>query len=346
MSLSQREIDVLSTIIETHITTAAPVGSGAVAKSSRLRLSSASMRNIMSELTEKGFLSQPHTSAGRIPTPKAYRLYVDFVLQFSPPSPKNRKTVLQQLTEHGFEVDHILRKASGMVSSLSHQVAMVLAPEKNDVRWRRIDFSQLADKLVLVVLVLDGGMVRNRVVEVEHSVTTEELTVFSNYLNTHFTGLTLSEARTRIGRELKDTEIHLKKLCSHALHLARLAFTDMQEERELFVEGRVHVLEQAEFADTERLHSLLSLLEKRSRLLTLLDKTLQSNDVTITLGEESDQDCLGGYGMVAAPYGNDQGPLGVVSVIGPVRMDYAAVVPVVNCISQSLSTLLKHRFDA
>lgn len=348
MTLAQRETDVLSTIIESYISTALPVGSRTVANASRLKLSAASMRNTMADLTDKGYLEQPHTSAGRIPTAKAFRLYVDSLLRMRPISREERSTILARLTLQGLEISKMLQQATAMVSSLSHEVALVLAPGGNDVRWRRVDFSLLADRLILAVLVLDGGMVHSRVVQLDEQVTTDDLVHFANYLNSHYTGLSFSEARSRILRELHRTEAHLEKLCARALGLARLAFSgETEEERQLFVEGTLTMLDKAEFTDAARMRELLALLDERTRLLKLLDNTMRSADVSVSIAPDMPEaeDSFAGLSVISAPYGGDV-PLGVVSVIGPLRMDYGTVVPVVDCISKSLSTLLKDRFSA
>lgn len=343
--LAQREADVLTTIIEAYISTAQPVGSRSVANASSLHLSAASMRNTMADLTDKGYLEQPHTSAGRVPTPKAFRLYVDSLLRLRPLSRNDRSAMLDSLTRQGLEIGQMLQQASAVVSTLSHQVALVLAPGGNDVRWRRIDFSLLADRLILAVLVLDGGIVRNRVVRVEETVSTDELIRFGNYLNSHYTGLSLTEARTRILRELRNAERHLEKLCSRALGLARLAFSDdADDERQIFVDGTLTLLDKTEFTDAGRMRELLALLEERTRLLRLLDSTLRGTELSVSIAPE-EQTEFSGLSVVSAPYGGDT-PLGVVSVIGPLRMDYRTVVPVVDYISKSLSTLLKDRFIA
>lgn len=344
MALVQRETDVLATIIEAYITTAAPVGSRAVSRHSDLKLSPASMRNTMADLTDQGYLEQPHTSAGRIPTAKALRHYVDNILRIRPLTGKAARSLLDRLTGHGLEIPQMLRQASSIVSDMSRQVGVVLAPDGNDVRWRNMDFSLLADRMVLVVLVLDGGIVKNRVVQLDSAVSADELARFANYLNTHFTGRTLSEVRSLLLADLHYAENRLEQAYAQALLLARQAFEELDTERELFVEGTLQVLQHAEFADPARMRELLTLLEERTRLLKLLDRTLTSNDITVTFGTESETEGLEGYTLITAPYGGDT-PLGVVSVIGPVRMDYGKVLPIVRGISQSLSTLLKDRFS-
>ncbi len=345
MTLAQREADVLSTIIESYISTAMPVGSRAVAGASHLGLSAASMRNTMADLTDKGYLDQPHSSAGRVPTAKAFRVYVETMLQPRLLPRQERTAMLSHLTRQGLELNHMLQQASAMVSTLSHQVAFVLAPGGSDVRWRRIDFSLLADRLILAVLVLDGGMVRNRVVRTDEDVPPDDLIRFGNYLNSHYTGLTLAEVRARIRHELQCTQTDIACLRLRATELARLAFhDDTDEERQIYMDGTRTLLDQAEFADAEKMRDLLHLLEERSRLLRLLENTMRGTDVSICIAPEEDAG-LAALSVISAPFGGDRAQ-GAVSVIGPLRMDYRTVVPVVDCISKSLSALLKDRFSA
>lgn len=346
MTMVQREIEVLSIIIEAYIASASPVGSRTVSRKSPLKLSAASMRNIMADLTDKGYLAQPHTSAGRIPTAKAFQYYVDELLPRRSLTSCQRQETLDRLTAEGLEISHMLRKASCMVSRLSHQIAVVLAPDGNDVSWRNISFSLLSENMVLVVLVLDGGLVKNRVITIDNTVTStvtaDELTAFSNYLNTHFAGLSLMEARSRIIQEAQKAEHCVEELCTRAIQLARIAFANMEIGRKLYVEGTANMLDQAEFTDAARLKELLSLLEERSKLLEILDSTLQQSDIRVFI--DNDDDVLKDYGLITAPYGSSASPLGAIGVIGPLRMNYAAVLPVVDCFSHSLSTLLKNRF--
>ncbi|MFV0422193.1 heat-inducible transcriptional repressor HrcA [Oleidesulfovibrio sp.] len=350
MNLANREAEVLATIIERYIATAAPVCSASVARKSGLRLSPASMRNTMAELTEKGFLVQPHASAGRIPTARGFRLYLDALMETRPLSRDERTTILNDLSSQGFKISDILREASRMLSTHSRQVAVVLAPSRDEVKWHTIDFVKVGENLVLTVLVLEGGLVRNHVLSVETPVTQDELVRYSNYLNDYCRGLTLSQARIRVARELIATEAHLEELYTRALGLARLAFEHLDDEREVFINGTLNMLDQAEFTDHTRIRDMLALLEERTSILELLDKAILSDSVTVNF-ELEEQDATAaplGCSMVCAPYGGLQQtvPGGVISVLGPLRMNYRQVLPVVDCISKTLTTLLQGRFGS
>ncbi len=341
--LLPREAEVLRIIIEDYIAKALPVGSRTVAKQSGLKLSPASMRNVMSDLTEKGYLEQPHTSAGRIPTVTAFRHYLDTAFTPLDLTEEYKRSIGQRLKESGLELSDVLSQAGKLVSSLSQQVSMVLAPRNEDVRWREIDFALVKPDLVLAVLILDGGIVQNKLLHVEETVTREELEKFRNYLNEHYRGLTLSEARARILNELHNAKRRLKLLYQRALRLARNTF-EQNPSRTVYVEGTLNILEHAEFADVAKMRDILRLLEERTRLLDLLDKTIEGQGIRIMLGQEAELDDLHGCSVICSSYGDEVRPLGVVGVIGPLRMDYARVVPVVEYISQTLTGLLKERF--
>ena len=345
--LNQRETEVLTTIIESYIASAAPVGSRLVAEHPRLSISPASIRNTMAELTERGYLSQPHTSAGRVPTAKAFKLYVDAILKALPPPVQAQAHMTDALSQNmeDLEITSILRRASDLLAGHCRQVSMVLAPERMDRRWQRIDFVPAARHLVLAVLVLEGSLVETRLVPTDNAFDSDELVKFSNYLNTHFQGLPLSRAREAIMQELMGAGEGLERMCFQALGLARSAVDMLAAERQLFVNGALNILDKAEFADVGQIRNMFSLLEERSRLLSLLDGTLLSGDVKVTFHQEETEDGPMDYSLVSASYG-DEGPRGAVSIIGPHRMNYAQVVGMVDYISKTLTRILKNRLNA
>ncbi|THB70405.1 MAG: heat-inducible transcription repressor HrcA [Desulfovibrio sp.] len=344
MALDPREMDVLFTIVEDYIARSLPVGSRTVAKQSGLSLSPASMRNTMADLTELGFLQQPHTSAGRIPTVKAFRFYLDTRLKPVPLPRIKRTNISDELERAGLEISTILARATKVVSDQTKQISLILAPSRVDVRWREIDFTLVKPRLVLAVLILEGGMVQNKLLEVDEDITSDDLVKFRNYLNDHFSGLTLAEARERVVEDLHNAEKHLQDLYRKALRLARHAVDDAQE-RELFVDGAVNLFSQGETTDVLLIRDVLGLVEERSRLLELLDKTILAEEgAKVTLGQESALDEFKDLSVVTAPYGREGAQRGVVSVIGPMQMNYAKVVPVVDYIAATLTQLLKQRF--
>lgn len=340
-TLDFRCLKVLDTIIKEYIATALPVGSKVVAQSSELKLSAASMRNTMSELTELGYLEQPHTSAGRVPTNKAFRFYIDRLLDLKPLSSFEKLDILHALDQDDLDITGIFRRATSLISNRCHQVSMVLAPERKAARWNSIGFAPSGKGKVLAILVLGGGLVETRVIETPTAFSTDELTRFGNYLNSHFRGMTLNSARLAIIDELVYAEKHLEKMFCQALTLGVQAVQHVHETRELFVDGTKTILDQAEFSNISFAREMLAFLEERSKLLELLDATLDNGNVQVSFWEENNS--LPGCSMVSASYGASEAEGGVVSVIGPSRMNYSAVMPVVGYISSALTSILQGR---
>lgn len=345
MPLPEREREVLTTIIEAYTSTASPVGSRAVSRQSHLGLSPASIRNIMADLTEAGYLEQPHTSAGRIPTAKAFRLYLDEVMRERPLPDAHKRRIATMLGAAGLDIGDILRQASRLLSGLSLQVSMVVSPRHAETRWKRIDFSLLNPGLVMAILVLQGGLVRNRVIETAVEVTSDDLVGYANYLNHLFTDRTVAEVRSRLVAELCEAERTLNALYQRALTLARAAFEHEPEPAsEVIVDGAANILSQPEFMGAEHIREVMRVLEERTILLELLDKTATDLRTVVTIGSETALEALTELGVITAPYGSDSGPQGAIGLIGPVRMDYAGLVPVVNFTANALTRLLDRHF--
>ena len=359
--LDIRSIRILTTIIEEYIASAAPVGSKWVAANSQLSLSSASMRNSMANLTELGYLEQPHTSSGRVPTNKAFRLYIDRLLDLRPLPLEEKNEILRALGQNDLEMSEVLRRATALVASRCNQVSMVLAPEPKAARWNSIGFAQSGPGKVLAIMLLQGGMVETRIISTSTKFSSDELTSFGNYLNSNFQGMTLASAREAIEEELTHAEAHLQKMMQQALTLGGQAVAHMTFDRELFVEGTRAILDQVEFSDISSAREMFAFLEERTRLLELLDATMneaQTIQPSIHSSIQSSMQspmqpevqvnfwrahALPGCSMVSAPYGNNRLGGGVVSVIGPSRMNYSAVMPVVSYISTALTNILQGR---
>ena len=343
MQRETRETSVLTAIIERYIRTGEPAASSAVSRESRLGLSPASIRATMVALMEKGYLEQPHVSAGRIPTAKAFRVYVDSVLAPKPLSKARKEALVKALDLENADISHILRRASAMVASQSMQLGVVLAPRRGEMRWRTIEFSPVSANLVLAVLILDGGSVRTRMVAVPIAYSADELARFSNYLNSSFKGCTLSDARLRIETELELAEEKLEEMCRNALALSKPALDDTGAEREFFMDGIGQVSHTSAFADAARLRELLSFMEERPRILDLLERTMASPDVSVSF-VQGEYDATP-WAVVSAPYAAHAGsaPLGVVSAVGLLHMDYATVLPVVGAVAASVASVMRGR---
>ncbi len=343
MSLNEREIEVLKIIVQVYIENASPVGSRYVAKKSKLNLSPASMRNIMYDLTEKGYLVQPHTSAGRVPTEEAIRFYVDSLLKPGPLPDKLRKKINEYLVKAGLEFSAILGQTSKLISSQSSQLGMVVAPQKNFVRWHQIDFILIRPGLVMAVLVFQGGIVQNKLLTVDEKIKSDDLIKYSNYLNEKFQGQTLFEVRQQVIREMQDAQTQFNALYYKALNLAQAAFNS-KNDREIFLEGTLNVLDRLESTDVSSMRELLEFLEQRSELLELLDKVTQVEGLTIAFGKEFYGPQLGEWGIISSPYSVKGEPLGIVGTIGPIYMNYSKLVPMVDYVAKMLSEILETRF--
>lgn len=343
MELQAREIGVLTTLIEDYIQTASPVGSRTIAKKSKLNLSPASIRNIMADLTEKGYLEQPHTSAGRIPSAQGFRFYVDAILKYHPLPSEKQDLLAEHLGDVRLDVPDLLRNASRLLSAFTQQVGMVLAPKANDIGFKHIDFVLLKPGLVMAILVVEGGIVQNKIISADPGLNSDDLIKFSNYLNHLFEGRTLAQVRARLVQEMDAVRRQCQTMARQALDLAQQAFA-ADREREVFVEGTVNFFGHPEFSNPAKLRELLALLEERTRLLELLDQVSKPEGISIFFGREVEQEGFQEYTVISSPYQGQDTPLGVVGVIGPIRMDYAKVVPLVEFTAQVISRLLKNRF--
>ncbi len=344
MSLDPRQIEVLGIIIHAFIESATPVGSRYVAKKSTLSLSPASMRNIMADLTEMGYLTQPHTSAGRIPTSKAFRYYMESIFKPAMLSPRNRETIKDSLSEAGLGFTDVLEHASKLISNQSSQVGMAVAPRRSTVRFHQIDFVLVRPGLVMAIMILQGGIVQNRLLAVEEKIGTDELIKFSNYLNDKFQGRTLLEVKKKIIDEMKQAENQFNAMYFRALDLARNAVNTPQSDREIFVEGMINVLNRGEQVDFASMRELLEFLEQRSNLLGILDRISETQGLIVSFGTEFYGPELEGWSLISSPYTYKGQPLGLVGTIGPIHMDYTKMVPMVDYVAKMLTDILETRF--
>ncbi|MDZ7761944.1 MAG: heat-inducible transcriptional repressor HrcA [Desulfovermiculus sp.] len=343
MTLAAREIEVLRIIVQAFIDHAAPVGSRYVAKQSTLKLSAASMRNIMADLTEKGYLHQPYTSAGRVPTEKAFRFYVDTVLSPALLPESTRQNIKDVLVQAGLEFSDILEHASKLISAQSSQVGMAVAPKRSMIRLQRIDLIQVRAGLVMAIAIFDGGVVHNKLLPVEARVTPDDLVKYANYLNDKFQGRTIEEIKKDILQEMEQAETKFNALYGRALSLAQEAF-DSNNDREVFLEGTLNVLDHIEGKDISSMREILEFLEHRSAILELVDKLAQSEGLIVTFGAEFYGPELGQWGLISSPYQVHGQKLGMVGTIGPIHMDYSRLMPMVDTIAKMLSDLLESRF--
>ncbi|HEY0086710.1 MAG TPA: heat-inducible transcriptional repressor HrcA [Allosphingosinicella sp.] len=339
--LSERAREVFRLLVEGYLGSGAPIGSRTLSRLPGINLSPASIRNVMSDLEELGLLSHPHTSAGRVPTETGLRLFVDGMMQAAQPSAEERAAIETRLERGGGPIEDALTAATQALSGLSACAGIVLVPKREPV-LRQLGFVQLSATQALAVMVGAEGTVENRVVDLPPGVTPSALAEVGNYVSSRLSGLTLQEARQRLGREMEDGKAALDVTAQQLIDRGLAIWSEDGAQRPvLIVRGQANLIDQAAAADLERVRQLLDELEGKEEIVRLLDSARAGQGMKIFIGSENKLFALSGSSVIAAPYrGADGKVVGVVGVIGPTRLNYARVVPMVDFTAQALSRLM------
>jgi heat-inducible transcriptional repressor len=337
--LSDRGKRILEVVIEDYIATAEPVGSRSITRSHALSLSPATVRNVMSELEKMGLLVSPHTSAGRIPTDKAYRLYVNSILEVKQIAPDNRKEIQRRCRLAGKDMAQVLQETSRLLSSTSSYMGVVMAPRLAANVFRQIEFVKLASRRILAIMVSQNGTVQNRLIQTDEEILREDLVRMANYLNDLLRGLTIAQVRERLLKEMRSEKVRFDSMMAKALSLSEQTLST--DGPELFLEGQANILEQPEFSDAGKMREIFRAFEKKSALLNLLDRSMQANGVQIFIGSESHLLKMEGMTLITSTYMTGKDTVGVLGVIGPTRMGYGRVIPIVDYTAKLISRLLE-----
>jgi len=336
----ERAEEILKKVIVNYILTGEPVGSRTISKMSREGLSPASVRNVMSDLEEMGFLAQPHTSAGRVPTDKGYRYYVDSLLQPTRLGSRDRVLIDESLTRIGGEFTEALEIIPRLLSRLTSQVGYVIAPPIKDAVLKHIEFVKLHDRKVLCVFVDRSGVVSHRLIDVAEDYERSDLERAGRYLVEEFAGLTLAEIRTRLVALMAQEKATFDQLLRNAVTLGTSYLDAGQEDRRLVIEGTTNIMKHPEFSDVETMRRLFVTFEEKHRLVNLLDRCIDQPGVRVLIGSETSDPALGNLALVASPYSVDERSTGLLGILGPTRMEYERAVALVDYISRLLSSLL------
>ncbi|HXF46577.1 MAG TPA: heat-inducible transcriptional repressor HrcA [Burkholderiaceae bacterium] len=333
--LDERARLLLKTLIERYIAEGQPVGSRSLSKLSGLDISPATIRNVMSDLEEMGYVASPHTSAGRVPTPRGYRLFVDTLLTVQPLEEEQTRAIEGQLQVA--EPQRAIQTAAQLLSNLSHFAGVVLTPRRAST-FRQVEFLRLSEKRVLMILVTPDGDVQNRILLTDHAYTQAQLVEAANILNQHFAGLTFEEARSRLQGELTELRAEIARLMEAAVQAGADA---AQATDPVLISGERNLLGVTDLAaDLDKLRALFDLFEHKTRLLNLLDVSSRAQGVQIYIGGESQLVPLDEMSLVVAPYEVDGKVVGTLGVIGPTRMAYERVIPIVDITAKLLSNVL------
>jgi len=339
-TLTERDRRVLQAIITDYIQTAQPVGSRIVSKKYKMGLSPATIRNVMADLEELGFLTQPHLSAGRVPTDKAYRFFVDTILSMRKLNLEEKGNIEKGLLLEGNpDINEVMKRASHLLSLLSKQTGVVLAPRFGSKIFKHIEFIKLRDRRILVIIVSRTGEVQNKLILADEEMSQDELDKYSRYLSEIMGGLSLAEAKQKIVEEMKKEKVVFDKLMYRALQLSQKALED-EGEGDLFIEGKTNIMQSPEFADMEKMRGLLEAFEEKTKIVKLLDKALSAQGIQIFIGAENELNEMMHCSVVAAPYSRENYTLGILGVIGPTRMDYSNIIPVVDYTARIVGQIL------
>ena len=342
--LNERSREIFRRIVESYLATGEPVGSRNLSRILPMTLSPASVRNVMSDLEQLGLVYAPHTSAGRLPTEIGLRFFVDALMQIGDLTDNDRRAIEAQVAAsgQGKSVEAVLTEASGLLSGLSRAAGVVLTAKANP-RLKHIEFVRLEPERALVILVAEDGQVENRVLNIPVGLPTSALTEAANFLNTRIRGHTLDEVKAEIERTLKESEAQLDQLTTKIVAAGLASWSGGEsDERKLIVRGQAHLLDDLKaVADLERVRLLFDDLETRREVIDLLGRAEQAEGVRVFIGSENKLFSLSGSSTIVAPYHDASGQIvGVLGVIGPTRLNYARIVPMVDYTAKIVSKLL------
>lgn len=343
--LNERARHLLRVLVETYIRHGQPVSSRTLARESGLDISPATVRNVMAELDALGLVTSPHTSAGRVPTDKGYRLFVDALLTIEPMGAYEVRQ-LKQVLEQGATLQGLAESVSDLLSGATSMAGVVLLPRRDRLTLRHIEFIPLSDTRVLAVLVVNEQEIQNVVIRTERKYTPSELEQASNYLNTMFSGRDVAEVRGQLLAELRDTKERMDRASEAAVRMAEQLFESDSgggSEDAVVVSGHTNLLEFQELYDLDRLRVLFKAFHEKRQMLHLLDKCVSSQGVKILIGEESGHSVLNDCSLVTSTYKISDTITGVLGVIGPTRMAYRRIIPLVDMTARLVSaTLNRH----
>ena len=335
--LSERARVIFRDVVDSYLTTGAPVGSRTISRNGGLQLSPASIRNVMQDLEELGLLAAPHTSAGRVPTEQGLRLFVDGMMQAATPSQQDVAAIEAEAARSGASLEDVLARTTSALSGLAQCAAVVAAP-KSEAVIRQMNLVPLGPGRALAVLVGADGSIENRVVALPEDLPRQALEQAQNYVNARLSGLTLAGAVERLQAEMANNRAELDQLTADLVANGLASWSSDGAGPVLIVRGQAHLLDSA---DLDRARALLEELEEKAELARLLDEARASEALRIFIGAETRLFALSGSSVIAAPYrGADGRVIGVVGVIGPTRLNYARVVPMVDFTANRLSRLM------
>jgi heat-inducible transcriptional repressor len=340
-AFDDRRREVLRTLIQLHIETGEPVGSESLSRAINRALSPATLRNIMADLEDLGYLDHPHTSAGRVPTDGGYRFFVDSLMDRHPLPAGDAAAVESAFSATDASTEQVMEDASHLLSSLSRQVGFVIAPNAAHTCFRHIDLVPLAAPRVLVVMVAASGLVTQKVIELDDPLSADELQTCANYLNTHFSGMALSAIRERLLALMREEKALYDSLLKKALNLGERAFAQSEDEASVSLDGASNILLHPDFENLERMRVLFRTFEEKSRLVEILTACISGEGIRVLIGHENPDPDLRDVSLVTAGCTVEGDSGWGLGVLGSTRMEYAHVVALVDHVARALADRLR-----
>lgn len=336
--INERAQQLLKVLVESYIENGQPVGSKKLLDRSDLTVSTATVRNVMADLEDKGYLNSPHTSAGRVPTSRGYRFFVDCLIDVEPVE-NSELLDLKKYLDPDMSYQELVASASNLLSDVTHMAGVVTLPKREQVILRHVEFLHLSEKRVLVILVLDGHEVQNRIIYTQREYSENQLKEAANYINQSFAGDTLPSIRKKLLESMQSDREHMDSLMQTAMELAGKAFTP-EEVSDYVVAGQEKLFELARDQALDNLRDLFHAFSLKGDILHLLDKCTDNRGVQLFIGEESGYKLLDECSLVTSPYQVEGEPVGALGVIGPTRMAYSKVIPIVDATARILSAAM------
>jgi len=339
---NERAQYLLKVLIQRHIRDGMPVGSRTLSRDARIDLSPATIRNVMSDLEEMGLIAAPHTSAGRVPTPRGYRMFVDTLVRYKAPNERDVEELRTEFDDSQDDTNQLVGKVSDMLSRITSLAGVVTVPKGKQSQLRQIEFLPLSDNQVLAILVINDREVQNRILHTQDVHSASELQRAANYINDNYAGIELNDIRARLLEDLEKTRDSMNQAMLDIVSVAQSAMEGATEQRSEFIlAGERNLMEFAELSDIGTLRGLFDAFAKKRMMIDLLDRSINASGVQIFIGEESGYRILDDCSVVTAPFGVDDNQIGVLGVIGPTRMAYDRVVPIVEVTARLLGTALE-----
>ena len=337
---SHRARRILSAIIDKYIEEGIPIGSKSLSLADNIGLSPASIRNVMSDLEELGFIASPYTSSGRVPTSKGYRFFIDSLLKLQPVEATELERIKKRVNLHESNSRELAISVSNTLSAITKLAGIVTIPKQQVTRLKEIDFIQLSEKRILAIIVMNETEVENRILQMKRDYSKDELKQASNYINTHYKGRSLSYIKKHLINELMQTKDSVNSLMSDLIDIADQVL-DFAEPDEYIVAGQRRLMDFHELADIKKLRQLFDAFKEKQQLLELLDKSMSTSGIQIFIGEESGYQMFDNCTLITTPYTTEDGAIGVLGVIGPTRIAYQKVIPIVDITAKLLGKSLK-----